>query len=342
MSTQVVEERGGSTTVQAYVRGQRALVRIQLIIGLIALLGVAFVGWRLWDWRNTLVAQQEELAEQQTQINQQNARIARFTAAAVPFQNGQIALGRGPEQYPFALAQLQQALLISRDQERGEDEPAFLRGLVAAQFKMELYNDAAENGARLVRIEGVPDEDRLDDSVNLAAAYFCLGNTEAAMQLAGDERVRARLQGNSCVPASALGVTETASAESSAFRIQLIYLHIAQESDRDEARALAAVLRDGGYRVAGIELVESASYPSALDLRYYYEPQATQAQEISSLLQRSAGETSGAPQTWAAAARVRQLTGYPDLPRDRVEIWLPRGPAAPAAPTPQPNPTPVP
>jgi hypothetical protein len=103
-------------------------------------------------------------------------------------------------------------------------------------------------------------------------------------------------------------------------------LHIAAESDRAAAIALARQLCEGArYRVPGIELVDSPRYPQRLDIRYYYEPQQSEAATIATML-RQAAPGSGAPPSWNNAARLQQLTGYPNLPRDRIEVWLPRGP----------------
>jgi tetratricopeptide (TPR) repeat protein len=341
----------GSKIVRDYVRGQRTTARLQLLIAVLAVAGLVFVGWKLYGWQTQLKHQADALTQSAADLDQRQKIITAFTTGAIPFQTGMIALGRGD--YDTALSNLQQAVADA------PSEPVFARSLATAQFQHGDYASAAQTGEQLLQITSADNEYRTLDQVNLGLAYYCAGDREHATAILTPDFVRANAAvvqtqsaaaaacthaaSNSLVfhpaneaaaappPAPATEAQTAATAGADAFKIRRVFLHIAKESDRADAIALAQSLCSAGYSMPGIQLITSASYPGQLDVRYYYAQQQQEAGQIASLVSHGATQAH-APAGWSAQARISQLTGYPNLPPERVEIWLPAGPDRQAQP----------
>lgn len=119
------------------------------------------------------------------------------------------------------------------------------------------------------------------------------------------------------------------SEQADPYRITIVYLHIRSEADRADAQRLRERLRAAGYRVPGIQLVAAPRGYSA-NVRYYYEPQAAQSQQITARVTAAINELGIAGWTNWTPRQVSLAGGYDNLPRDRLEVWLPER-AAPAA-----------
>ena len=106
-----------------------------------------------------------------------------------------------------------------------------------------------------------------------------------------------------------------------AFAIERAYLQIG----RPEENALATKLGESlsvelGIQVPGVELINTEYRPS---VRYYHDEQAEDAENIRDRLVAAAnslGETD-----WKRQSLPMIKLNLPDLPRDRIEIWLPTG-----------------
>lgn len=104
------------------------------------------------------------------------------------------------------------------------------------------------------------------------------------------------------------------------FQITEVYLHVPQDADRAKAETIAKGLQSRGIRVLGIETVKSEP-GSNRSVRYYYAPQAAQAEELVALCEQLAAEAGFA--AWSEGYRVMSLAGrYDGLPPNRVEIWF--------------------
>lgn len=94
-----------------------------------------------------------------------------------------------------------------------------------------------------------------------------------------------------------------------------VYLHIAEEVQRDAARSLGeAIGTDLNYIVRGIERVENVKPPSRPEVRYFNAIDETAAKRIVEIM-----KTSGFAE--AVAKRVSFLKARPGT----VEIWIPAG-----------------
>lgn len=101
--------------------------------------------------------------------------------------------------------------------------------------------------------------------------------------------------------------------ENRGYKITYVSIQIRDEQQRAGAIQIAKSLCMAGYMVPEIELVaKEKSYPSTGDIRYYYAEQGREADQIATLIGRT-----------DALLKVRRLAGFDNLPRNRIEIWLP-------------------
>ncbi|MEL6662513.1 MAG: toll/interleukin-1 receptor domain-containing protein [Pseudomonadota bacterium] len=106
------------------------------------------------------------------------------------------------------------------------------------------------------------------------------------------------------------------------YQITEVYLHISEESQRADARRLAAGLEQLGYDVLGIELVPAPPGRNR-SVRYFYGQQADQAMELREICTELGAEIGRGAWADPSTYRVISLEGrYKGLPQDRVEIWL--------------------
>ncbi len=106
------------------------------------------------------------------------------------------------------------------------------------------------------------------------------------------------------------------------FAVRQVFLHIRSEQDRARAMEIAERVCAAGYGMPGIQVVaEPRPYPETGSVRFYYPVQEDQAAEIRQIIAGSAQQRSVA--AWAALPDPRVLSGFSDLPGDRVEVWLP-------------------
>lgn len=116
--------------------------------------------------------------------------------------------------------------------------------------------------------------------------------------------------------------------EENLFDIRQVFLHIRNDADRARAMEIGRSLCEAGYFMPGIELVsEPRAYPQEGSVHFYYPAQDTQAASITQSV-RAAAQQQGVS-AWSALPAPRALSGFSDLPGDRVEVWLP--PLAPEA-----------
>lgn len=109
-----------------------------------------------------------------------------------------------------------------------------------------------------------------------------------------------------------------ASATASADQKQLptVFLHYAQDADRQRAVQLQTGLGALGYKTPGVERVSVA--PRQFQIRYYKNDQRSQAEALARQVTTQLGG--------GVAPELRSLErSYPKLPPNIIEIWFPVG-----------------
>ncbi len=109
-----------------------------------------------------------------------------------------------------------------------------------------------------------------------------------------------------------------------AFQITELYFHISSEEQRPRAEALARQLATtgSGYKVLGIDLIEAPAGKNR-SVRFYFNVQRDQADELANLCAEIAGELGFGAWAERGSYRVISLDGrYKGLRPNRAEIWF--------------------
>lgn len=104
------------------------------------------------------------------------------------------------------------------------------------------------------------------------------------------------------------------------FEIEKIFLHIGREQERSISGAISDSLKaKSGLQVPRVDLIKTSYRPS---VRYYYDEQFDRARSLQAeILEAAAG--AGAP-NWSEDVLPLIKVNRKDLPRDRLEVWLPQ------------------
>jgi hypothetical protein len=101
-----------------------------------------------------------------------------------------------------------------------------------------------------------------------------------------------------------------------------VFLHIVEPGDRAAANEIVEILSQRGWRFPGVELVEGAATRG--DVRFYHEDQRACAGRLAEAVREALPPT---PRAEALRERGLALISlenrYRNLPRGRVEVWLP-------------------
>lgn len=323
-----------ASTVQALVRGTTIALVVQLLVAGLALAATVFAlleTQRLRSETAELRGEVSVLQEDRAKLQQSISGLADAnSAASAGYRAWQIWLAR---QEPNQLSLARMSFELANESSPGN--PIFLDQLAQISFAQSDEARAAQwSAAALQAARGESEEPALIYLARLAAYQCASGEADQAREtIAGSEAVlstdaRSRelilqnCQGFLANELASAGVTPGAVATTrreeaaEAYKIRLVFLHIRNEAERERAQQLAGTLQQAGYTVRRIELVPRAYREG---VRYYYNEQAAEAQRISAIV----GEAI------AHELPLRSLVGvYENLPRDRVEVWLPVATAA--------------
>jgi FtsZ-binding cell division protein ZapB len=323
-----------ASTVRALVRGTRTALIVQLLVAALALAATVFAlietraleqrreqleaetqelenlrdglrvanqqasaGYRRWqNWLTTGDKRSLELAEEAFVSASENAPydpILRDQIAQILSAQGNAA---------GAVAAGAEALSLAKD-EAGEG------GEVAVSYyaRLAVYQCAAGQ------------QEQARATLSEAGEALAAANEELRGQLA--QRCGAVL---ASAPSSARAdqMQPSGAETSDAFKVRLVFLHIRDEADRADAQRLGEALSQRGYRVRRIELVgPPRGYRESL--RYYYPQQAGEASAIGGEIAAIANEIGVTGWSGWRPQLVSLEGAYENLPRDRVEVWLP-------------------
>jgi hypothetical protein len=331
----VDQEHGkGQGALVASVRNTRRLLAIQLIVALLAFIaaGASMFGVMTLDQkRQALIAdvqaKSKELVDLQKQAKRTTNDISANAEALAHFQAGMEALAKGQ---PDAITYLQQASAAA------PDNLSFIRAVAGEQLRSAVASDvsaAASTVRRLVetaRKENTPltIEDyalmtraycKSADPAGAAASLLRAPPSDIAAISASTE-LRTSILRDCHVPQIQL-VFQSAPKDTAAFKITKVFIHISDRADQSKAEALRQALAKQGFSVPGIELVPTG-YPRAGQLRYYYEVQRPQAEEIVQRANEALAAGTGAAASMPPLTLRSIESLYQGLPQDRVEIWL--------------------
>lgn len=105
------------------------------------------------------------------------------------------------------------------------------------------------------------------------------------------------------------------------FEIEKVFMHISDERDRSLAIEISEDLELGSdVAVPGTERIVSDASAYKASVRYYHQEQATQAAAIQNAVLSSANANDA---NWSASDIPLIKLNLKDLPRDRLEVWLP-------------------
>lgn len=99
-------------------------------------------------------------------------------------------------------------------------------------------------------------------------------------------------------------------------QLPTVFLHYAQDADRDRAAELQMELAGLGYKAPGVQHVSVA--PRRMQIRYYKDDQRALAEALAAAVTKQLRLT--APPELQSLQR-----SFPKLPRDVLEIWFPVG-----------------
>jgi len=329
------ETKDGASTVRALVRGTRTALYVQLLVAVLALGAIVFALVTLQRVRGE-VTQAEAARDTAVQElgDAQKLREALVSSTQTLLQ-GRDALSEG---------RFEPAVLLLQESVAQYDGDATAWSLLAQALHGLQRNAEAVPAMR--RAIGI-DSSRFGDHARLAT-YLCLSGDDAGARQAVEaapEGFAAALRqdadladvrgeyARACTIVvgldqagagpSAPGTTTGAPvADADPYKVRIIYVHIREESDRPDAERLRARLRAAGYRVPGIQLV-AAPRGYGANLRYYYEPQAQEAAAITGIVAEALRADGITGWSGWSPRNVSLASGYENLPRDRVEVWLP-------------------
>lgn len=98
-----------------------------------------------------------------------------------------------------------------------------------------------------------------------------------------------------------------------------IYYHVQRSEDRDLANQIAAVVAQGQFPSAGVQLIPQG--PSSAQVRYYKPGQKAAAEMLAERLTAQVHAVTGQD----VAFKPADISAtYPNLPSDRMEVWFAR------------------
>ncbi|MEZ6028887.1 MAG: hypothetical protein R3C46_03965 [Hyphomonadaceae bacterium] len=348
--------RRTSSAISGYARTARRAVQLQLLVAGLALIATVVFAF-------LITSQTEKLNALNRELDTSSARLATTDNATQAVLQAASALASGDAAlYSAAIDSLRAVrrdlALVSaefedKDASAAIDQLDSVRFSVTRTLASALYTRPERTADELTEAIALETENlahtELDDGERYAstvalAAYHCAAGDmagaktllDASFLAANPAATREGMLLDACddlfdIPEAAIAAFDATTADP-AFRVRRIFLHIVSEKDRAPAQALGRALCAAGYTVPRLELVSKSSAPKDSQIRYYYPPQASEAEWIASRF--SAG--SNPVWSWPPPA-IRQLTGFDNLDPQNIEIWLQDSPQrAGAPPAPQP------
>ncbi|MGI9490998.1 MAG: hypothetical protein ACR2QF_01085 [Geminicoccaceae bacterium] len=98
-----------------------------------------------------------------------------------------------------------------------------------------------------------------------------------------------------------------------------LYLHFKNADDRDFVEEMSNILKKKGYKIAGVQLVENAMTTG--DIRYRHQNKEKDAENIKSISETYLKDNLQIGKISLNTVNIGNL--YPDLPKNRIELWLP-------------------
>lgn len=343
-----------SRAIHAYARDARLALVLQVVVAVVALAATVVFAVMIRNATNQLDTVRRELVAESTRLEAARTRVAFADDATRAVLEAAAALAtREPARYAAAIASLDavRANLVSASAELDErNDTAAVRQLkdvrvaVTGTLARVLFarpDRKAEDIERAValasdnlREPGLTPDQVFAGTVTLAT-FHCERRDDQALKALVNARFVAdfpQIGANGVLPEACrtlAGVAAPpvaafdASRAEAAYRVRTVYLHVASDTDRPWAAALALALCEAGYDAPGIETVDARKIQPGGHLVYYYEPQASEAAWLAARV--------GAP--WKQAPAIRRLTGFGNLDRHTVELWLPAVGRDAAAPT---------
>lgn len=340
--------KNDAATVRALVRGTRTALYVQLFVAVLALGAIVFALLTLRNIQGDVAVAKGELEAARGEL-----KTAREERDAIAASNEKILLGRdalAEGANEAAVIHLREAVALYADDATAQSLLAqalyatsdFAGAADAMRRAIALKPDRFGNHARLAAYLCAAGEGpAARAAVAAAPAGFLTALQEDAQLGAARDQLLQRCgasvlpQSQVAAPAPSAPITTSTETTSSGaatatpprtsagvdpYRVRIVFLHIREEADRADAERVAERLRAANYRVPGIELVPAPRSYGA-NVRYYYEPQAAEADRIAALVTEAAAGIEG----WAGwrPRKVSLAGGYESLPRDRVEVWLP-------------------
>ncbi|MBI1185819.1 MAG: hypothetical protein GC206_00505 [Alphaproteobacteria bacterium] len=338
-------EKNNAATVRALVRGTRTALYVQLFVAVLALGAIVFALVTLRNIQAQVAEATTQLESARTELTTAQAQRDAIAASNDLVLQGRDALGDGANE--AAVIHLREAVALYADDATAQSL------LAQALYATSDFSGAVEAMRRAVGLK----PERFGNHARLAAYLCAAGDGAAARAAVADapegfitalredaqiaparDQMLQHCGAQALPPVAAAGPAPStpgsmssgdaatpapaAPAEADPYRVRIIYLHIRAEADRADAERVAERLRAEGFRVPGIELVPAPRGYGA-NLRYYYEPQAPQADRIASLVSAALNEAQIAGWAGWSPRKVSLAGGYENLPRDRVEVWFP-------------------
>jgi hypothetical protein len=354
-----MEDRPASRTVTAYARGLYLAQIFQLAVAAIAILAVVIGAYmvskqreelkRISDTRQTEEVRLGEITEeQQTRL----AINETLTAALIAMSEArpgdafasELAYSRAFDTLDKALAQVPGEPLTGGEDPWKETRQTIRRMMVGTLSSAQRLPQAITIQEELLSREQAGTPAWATYSIGLASLHCEAGDAAAAATIVTPELQAAfpdLLNDNAYItacgslsspaPDRSAGSAEAegpaipsepAEAAPASSGISRVYLHIRQESQRRAAANVAERLcKYQGLSVLGIELVAAPrGYPVTPRAIYYYPDQVVDAATIAAIVQLEIQELGLSSWDRPFDARLYQAD---NLPRDRVEIWLP-------------------
>lgn len=333
-----------SKAIHAYARDARLALVLQVVVAFVALVATIVFGVMIRNATSQLDAVRLELAEESTRLDAARTRVAFADDATRAVLEAAAALAtREPARYAAAIASLDavRSNLVSTSAELDErrdtaairqlkDVRVAVTGTLARVLfarpdrKPEDIERAVALASDNLREPGLAPEQVFAGTVTLATFHCERRDSDALKSLLDARFVAAfpQVGANGVLPEACRAMAGVAAPPVAAFdaqsadpayRVRTVYLQVAGDADRPWAAALALALCEAGYDAPGIETVDAGRTRPGGQLVYYYEPQASEAAWL-------AGRV-GAP--WKQAPAIRRLTGFGNLDRHTVELWLP-------------------
>jgi len=341
-----MSEQRTARSVRAYARGAQIAVLLQVAIAALAILVSVFL-------TNDIANKRSELAGLNSQAANVNAAIGEYLKALRSLDD---ATGGSIDTViaSFQSVDHRLSMLTPADavagQQRDDLRREVLRSLAAAQAQGGKYGDAIATIAALNGLHEPDPAKAAGDTLRLAtyqcqngdtgAAHTLIDNafiTQHGALLAADDAFQSAC---GALVAAAGSVSATADASPApasqapaqpsdpAFKIRYVYIQVRSEADRALGQRVAESLCDTGlaraadarYSAPGIEVIGAdRPYPPRPEVRYYYAQQQGEAAAIAAIVAQTSG----------AQLRLRPVVGIDNLPKDRLEVWLPASDTAP-------------